>query len=330
MKNKGFTLIELLGVVIILALLMIIVFPSIVNSVKNSSNKTDDLTKELIYNASDLFISNHINEFPKLSGARFVIQLQDLIDDGHLASPIKLSNGDDITNNKCVQVTYEDGYKYELKNTVDCVADLKCTLTDNDDNGIPSLSDIVTCDTESFYVMSLNEEENTVTMLSMYNLNVGDKAYEDGILGIQNENVFGWKTGYETYGHVSFSSENYWESKIDSYPAWIYTDSLGNADPSNNIYPYVSAYETYLVETLRVSTAQATLISCEQFVDLTTNKGNPDWLYFTTYWTGYATANNGKVTRVNFDGGVSSYAYDYNFGSGIRPVVTISTFNLSY
>ena len=39
LKNKAFTLIELLGVIIILALLMIIVFPSIINSVKNSSNK---------------------------------------------------------------------------------------------------------------------------------------------------------------------------------------------------------------------------------------------------------------------------------------------------
>ena len=129
MKNKGFTLIELLGVIIILALLMIIVFPSIVNSVKNSSNKTDDLTKELIYNASDLFIDQHINDFPKMNGSKYSIELSDLVDEGLLTGPIKLSGSDqDITNNKCIQVTYNNNYIYELKDSGTCVEIIKYSL----------------------------------------------------------------------------------------------------------------------------------------------------------------------------------------------------------
>ena len=47
MKNKkGFTLVELLGVIIILSLLIVLVFPKIVNSVKNSTKDTDDTIKK--------------------------------------------------------------------------------------------------------------------------------------------------------------------------------------------------------------------------------------------------------------------------------------------
>lgn len=129
MKNKGFTLIELLGVIIILALLMIIVFPSIINSVKNSSNKTDDLTKELIYNAANLFIDDHINDFPKMNGSKYSIELSTLVGEGLLTGPIKLSGSDlDITNSKCIQVTYNNGYKYELKDSGSCKEIIKYSL----------------------------------------------------------------------------------------------------------------------------------------------------------------------------------------------------------
>ena len=117
MKNKGFTLIELLGVIIILALLMILVFPSIINSVKSSSNKTDELTKNLIYNATELFIDSHVNEFPKVYGNKYTIGLWELVDEGLLASPIKLSDSDeDITNLKCIEATYTNDYEYKLIN----------------------------------------------------------------------------------------------------------------------------------------------------------------------------------------------------------------------
>lgn len=121
MKNKGFTLIELLGVIIILSLLMTLAFPSIVNLVKNSSDKTDDLTLDLIYNASNLFIADHQNEFFKYNGNKYIIELKDLIDEGFLVPPIKLSDSNsDITNKKCVQVTYNNGYKYDLKDIGTC------------------------------------------------------------------------------------------------------------------------------------------------------------------------------------------------------------------
>ena len=118
--KKGFTLIELLGVIVILAILMMLVFPNIVNYVKNSSKKTDDLTIEMIYKSSDIYISNHSNDFPKNNGNKYVISLDKLVSEDLLSSPIKISDVD-ITNSKCVQVTYENGYKYELKDNAECI-----------------------------------------------------------------------------------------------------------------------------------------------------------------------------------------------------------------
>ena len=122
MKNKGFTLIELLGVIILLTLLIIIVYPNIIDSVKNSSEKTDELTLRMIYDAADLYVSDNKKKFTGTYNGKYIIDLKDLVDADILSSPIKLSNSDDITNDKCVQVTYsyEDGYKYELRDNGEC------------------------------------------------------------------------------------------------------------------------------------------------------------------------------------------------------------------
>ena len=115
MNKKGFTLIELLGVITLIALLTLIILPNVVNSVRNSSLKVDDTTKELIYKASDLYISNHSSKFPNVRHNKYIIQINELINDGLLSSPIKLSNNKEIGDSLCVQVTYTDKYNYELK-----------------------------------------------------------------------------------------------------------------------------------------------------------------------------------------------------------------------
>ena len=122
MKSNGFTLIELLGVIAILALLTLLVFPNIIDSIRQSSEKTDDVMLNMIYNAADLYVSNHQGSFPKENGNKYSVTLSDLVSEGALSRPVKLSSNDtDITDTKCVQVLYENGYKYEIKNIGECV-----------------------------------------------------------------------------------------------------------------------------------------------------------------------------------------------------------------
>lgn len=120
MENKGFTLIELLGVIVILALLMIITFPSVINLIKSSSNEKDDLVMDLIYNATEMFIKDNRNSYPSVDGNSYCITLTDLIEHGDLKGPINLNN-EDVTNKKSVQVTYSDKFSYELKDSNSCI-----------------------------------------------------------------------------------------------------------------------------------------------------------------------------------------------------------------
>ncbi len=120
--KRGFTLIELLGVMIILALLVIFTFPNIVNFIKSSSEKNDNMNLNLIYNAADLYIKENKNNFPKVNGNSYCITLEDLVDSGNLKTPIVLSDSnDDITSLKSVQVIYQDKFTYELKDSDKCV-----------------------------------------------------------------------------------------------------------------------------------------------------------------------------------------------------------------
>ena len=120
--KRGFTLVELLGVIIILTLLIILVFPSIVNSIRGFSKKTDKVTLDIIYDAANLYIQDHEKNFPKIDYAKYIVDLKDLINEDHLVSPITISESDDdITDKKCVQVSYNNGFNYELKNYSECV-----------------------------------------------------------------------------------------------------------------------------------------------------------------------------------------------------------------
>jgi len=49
MKQKGFTLAELIGVVAILGVISVLVAPTIINQIRNSQNKIDAVTEELLF-----------------------------------------------------------------------------------------------------------------------------------------------------------------------------------------------------------------------------------------------------------------------------------------
>ena len=119
MKNKGFTLIELLGVIIILALLMIIVFPSIINSIKKSSNEKDELVVDLIYNATDMYISKNKNNYPKNNGNVYCIPLTQLKDTDYLKEEM-LDIGEVDPCSKTVKITVTDKYSYEIVDNDKC------------------------------------------------------------------------------------------------------------------------------------------------------------------------------------------------------------------
>ena len=120
-KNKGFTLVELLAVIILLSLLMLLVFPKIVNTIKNSSKDTDKLSEQLIYNATKLYVEKYKNNYPKNDGNVYCVAVKDLVDEKYLTGPVTFSDGEDISNTKTVEVSYTGVFEYSLKDNTECV-----------------------------------------------------------------------------------------------------------------------------------------------------------------------------------------------------------------
>lgn len=132
MKNRGYTLLEVLGVIVILAVLTTVVFPSLINFIKKSSDEIDEYSMKLISNAADLYIKARKDSYIEYNDNKYIIDVQDLIDEGNFPESIKKSDIENIKD-KCIQVEYK-GYKfnYELKDKGTCKQKVQlesiCTL----------------------------------------------------------------------------------------------------------------------------------------------------------------------------------------------------------
>ena len=60
--NKGFTLMELLGVIVILALLMILLVPNVLEQINNKKGEVSKAEEETIKAAAELYVDEHPNE----------------------------------------------------------------------------------------------------------------------------------------------------------------------------------------------------------------------------------------------------------------------------
>lgn len=118
MKNSAFTLIELLGVMVILALILTLITPRIINSIKDTTIEVDNLTEKLIYSSTENLINDNKNLFKKVNGNTYCVQVKELVDIDYIKAP-KINNKD-ITDTMSVKVTYNNGFNYELVKKENC------------------------------------------------------------------------------------------------------------------------------------------------------------------------------------------------------------------
>ena len=343
MKKNGFTLIELLAVIVILAIIALIAIPIILGIINDARRESQKRSIELYASA----VKNGI-ALSQLSTGKSVKP-------GKYSSstlPFEVEYDGDV-NCSTIEI-YEDGTIYVEGCTVNEEAveyaygknkgnSKPCTLEDLDKDGKASLSDIVTCGTESFYVMT--NENNEITMLSMYNLYVGnvvtvDVGYSvlrdepiENATNKQNELARAYINGESTfYGIVAFSNEPYWISNDNEYPVYAYNQN-------SNLYLYITKYEKILKEEMKVNSAKTSLISYEQLEELgcdlekdtcgpdvglgALENPAPEWVYSTTYWVGDAVGAD--VWAVGTIGALKLCNHNSNIDIGVRAVVTIST-----
>ena len=311
--KKGFTLIELLVVIILIAAIVLLALPKITNSVKNYSNKTDALMINMIEKAAKLYVEQHFMKHSKIQDNKYIITLDQLVEEGYLKAPIKMSkeNGD-IISSKCIQITYIDEYQYELKLTHECEGIiLSCKLMSGSGNNV---GDKISCDldnsTENFYIIK-NDGIN-IEMLAEKNIN------STGIgQVIQMDNA----------GYIPFSSKIYWVYQSENENLEATAEDYVYNENNDRVKPIVDQYLIYLNRKLKIATGN--LLSNTQIQDISNALKDNDksWVYSTTYWLGNS-SNYGYIYYISSEEDKIVYNRSYfangeYVGIGIRPVITI-------
>ena len=124
MNKKGFTLIELIATIVIMALILIMVMPSITALVNNNEDKDYEYYGDALIEAAKIFVNKEGEDITSLGTINFIgcidITYQDLID-SNLIEPITEENTD--CSEALVRYTKEENkesYSINLtcKNTV--------------------------------------------------------------------------------------------------------------------------------------------------------------------------------------------------------------------
>lgn len=118
MKKNAFTLLELLGVVIILGVLSLITFPIILNQIKNAKQGIKDSTKTLIIDAAKDYYEDNTNNYEKIEGMTYCIDIKTLTDENYLNKNLKNENLNNIDTNKKVKLIFHNNkFDYDIKDT---------------------------------------------------------------------------------------------------------------------------------------------------------------------------------------------------------------------
>lgn len=75
MKDKGFTLIELLGVIILIAALMILVYPNVLEKVQEKEKDVLEKKRQLVYTAAYDYLYENKGTYPLRSGKVYCVNL---------------------------------------------------------------------------------------------------------------------------------------------------------------------------------------------------------------------------------------------------------------
>ena len=205
---------------------------------------------------------------------------------------------------------------------------------------INAIGTVVTIGSEQFYTIG-NEGDN-VKLLSMYNLNVGNKVTAFDLNTATSTMVpITNPTGLQSSDAIGIRAD---ENKMPVHLPWIGTVAFATEDKHGTNYTdysgslietYVNDYEV-AIEAMGVNVESARLITKDELVntfgcnesELTCIGSAYPWIYATSYWSGSVDyAYDNSVWAVSSFGSFDSLDYGGDGGVGVRPVIVISKSN---
>ena len=182
---------------------------------------------------------------------------------------------------------------------------------------------------ECFYVIS--STDSSITMLSKYNLHVGNSVDEDW-----NVTPLASPTGIQDKTAKGYDWPN--ENSVKVFP-FVGTTTFSNTDSTYSgsiVEGYVNSYNSYLI-TQGVTPIEVRLITKDELINLGCvvsdycSSETPKWIYSTTYWT-MTSWTKGEVYALWNDSVLNHMDETIDDIFGIRPVIVISKtlLNIAY
>lgn len=131
MNKKGFTLVEMIATILVITILTLLVVPNILNSVNNKRKDISSTAKQMIYDATDMYVKDNSESYPIENDAVYCIKLETLVNSGRLSKPVKdLKNDREIPLNYYVKTTIDEygQYSYVLVDNKSCTPALAYTI----------------------------------------------------------------------------------------------------------------------------------------------------------------------------------------------------------
>lgn len=137
MNKKGFSLLEMLAVIVAITIITLLVVPNILNMVNNKRSDISDTAKQMVYDATELYVKENSSSYPTTANAVYCIKLETLVNNGKLTAPVKdLKKDKEIPLNYYVKTTINghSQYEYELVDNTHCTPTIAYYVTDADVN----------------------------------------------------------------------------------------------------------------------------------------------------------------------------------------------------
>ena len=266
MENKGFTMIELLAIITVLATILLVSFPTLINMTRrDKERKYSDLEKTLC-KAGETYIYNNKDLFPEINKAEeiFYLRISNLMEE-------ELVNKSE-TNPKTEKSITSNLLKYEVKSD----KSLSCTYLDHSlgtllkDNGDGKLSvgdkyeyEVKPGEKYNFYVLSI--ENDSVNLIMDRNI------CEDGTTDYKEDN---------NYCRVGWGPQN--DNSTGPITAMTY---LGNATRNWKNVPNIN-----LVHDDKIENEEIGVDSAYGYIGVTITDG-----------VGYITKKDGTKTSISLE-----------------------------
>ena len=181
-KNKAFTLIELIAVITLLALILLVSVPVVINTITKTEEKEYNEFKKAIENAAELYIEHNRDLYPELNtiGESIDLSTEILINEGYLKNDLT----DPIDNNpisKYRVFVFKDKEQIINYETVEIQTLYELATTTKDVKSIHTCALEGNCEPGTMFAIRVNDNE-------IYNFYV-IADYGDEVALIMDRNV---------------------------------------------------------------------------------------------------------------------------------------------